>query len=127
MSRGTDADDRRRASGSLEQEVMATLWAADGSMTPGDVQKALPSDLAYTTVMTILTRMHDKGLLSRTKVGRAYAYSPVQRAEEHAAKAMTDVLARGNSAVVLSRFVERLDPADEQLLRELLERTRQEG
>jgi predicted transcriptional regulator len=119
------AADRRRESGSLEHEVMAALWAADEPMTPGHVQRALDADLAYTTVMTILTRLHRKGLVKRARVGRAYAYSPAERAEEHAAQAMTDLLARGtDTAAVLSRFVERLGPDDEDVLRGLLERAR---
>lgn len=104
---------------------MAALWSADAPLTPGQVRHALRRDLAYTTVMTTLARLHAKGLANRLKVGRAYAYSPVQRADEQAADVMREVLARGGDpAAVLGRFVERLDPTEEAVLRRLLARGR---
>ena len=66
------------ALGPLERRVMARLWKA-GSQTVGDALNALngSSDrrLAYTTVMTILVRLHDKGLVTREKDGRNYRYT----------------------------------------------------
>ena len=66
------------ALGPLERRVMARLWAA-GPQTVGDVLEALNESaerrLAYTTVMTILVRLHDKGLVSRDKDGRHYRYT----------------------------------------------------
>lgn len=63
---------RRRASGQLEGETLATLWSADHPMTPAEVQRALGGELAYTTVMTILTRLYDKGLAQRVPLRRGY-------------------------------------------------------
>ena len=64
----------RRQAGSLEQEVMAVLWASDQALTPGEVQQGLGADLAYTTVMTILTRLHGKGLWATVeKVDAVYS------------------------------------------------------
>ena len=67
------------ALGPLERRVMARLWRAAGPQTVGDVLEALngSSDraLAYTTVMTILVRLHDKGLVTREKDGRNYRYT----------------------------------------------------
>ena len=64
--------------GPLERRVMTRLWEA-GPQTVGEVQKALNDaaarQLAYTTVMTILVRLHDKGLVARTKEGRHYRYA----------------------------------------------------
>jgi predicted transcriptional regulator len=96
---------------------MAVLWAADDPLTPGVVLEQLGRDLAYTTVMTTLLRLFEKGRLDRRRTGRAYSYSPRQRAEDHAAQAMSELLAHGDSAVVLARFVDRLDPDEEALLR----------
>ena len=66
------------ALGPLERRVMARLWAV-GPQSVGDVLDALngSSDrrLAYTTVMTILVRLHDKGLVTRAKDGRNYRYT----------------------------------------------------
>lgn len=119
---------RRGHSGSLEAEVMAALWSAEGPLTPGDVRRQLDRELAYTTVMTTLARLHSKGFVDRARSGRAYAYSPRQRAEDYAAQAMSDVLSRGaDTAAVLSRFIERLGPEEEQVLRRLLNPTPEEG
>lgn len=117
--------DRRRESGSLEQEVLAALWVADEPLTPAQVRTVVSGDLAYTTVMTTLSRLHAKGVVERARAGRAYAYSPAERAEDHAARAMADVLARGtDTTAVLTRFVDRLRPDEEAVLRELLVRAR---
>ncbi len=107
---------------------MAALWSADRPLTPGEVREALGRDLAYTTVMTTLARLHVKGMADRARAGRAYAYSPRLRADDHAAQTMSEVLARGaDTAAVLSRFVDRLQPEEERLLRQLLGRVPASG
>ena len=58
----------RRPMGALEAEVLDVLWRADGPVTPADVRTAMGTDLAYTTVMTILVRLWEKGLTERTKL-----------------------------------------------------------
>jgi predicted transcriptional regulator len=113
----------KHSAGSLEAEVMAALWSSKSQLTPGEVQSALGRKLAYTTVMTTLARLHAKGMADRVKFGRAYAYSPVKRWDEHAAQAMSKVLSGGgDKAAVLTHFVESLAPQEEALLRRLLDR-----
>ena len=90
-------------------------------MTPAEVLESVGGDLAYNTVMTTLTRLHDKGVVAREKRGRAYAYRPSPRASDHAADRMRAALeAGGDHAGVLQRFVADLSPDDEQALRELI-------
>lgn len=114
-------DDRRRARGSLEQEVVAVLAAASEPMTPAQVRDALSDDLAYTTVMTVLTRLHEKGTLTRSRFGRAYAYRLAGDAAELTARRMRRLLDAGEDRErVLSRFVEALSPDDEAVLAQLL-------
>lgn len=109
---------KRRPSGALEAEILAVLWDADAPMTAGQVLVALPGELAYTTIMTILSRLHAKGIVSRSAVGRAYLYRPVEGRAEMAAKRMADVLERtGDQSDVLSRFVARLGPAELEALK----------
>ena len=64
--------------GPLEHRVMARLWQA-GPQAVGEVVNTLNGaaerQLAYTTVMTILVRLHEKGLVTRQKEGRLYRYS----------------------------------------------------
>lgn len=111
----------RRAFGELEAQVLAALWAAPGPLIPGDVQAAVGGDLAYTTVMTILVRLHDKGVIEREKVGRAYAYRPVVAESDVVADQVRRLLDRGHDrTAVLQGLVEGLAPGDEKLLRDLL-------
>jgi predicted transcriptional regulator len=118
----TDAKDERRPAGELEASVMAALWAAEGPRTPGQVQADLAVDLARTTVTTILTRLHDEGVVGRARPGRGYAYFPVEDAPGLTARRMHTELARdADRETVLARFVARLSTDDERILRELLE------
>lgn len=115
--------DGRRAPGELEGEVMAALWAADRSLAPAEVLDALGGKLAYTTVTTSLTRLHDKGVVTRERVGRTYVYAPAMDEAGVTAAQMRTLLDRGgNRANVLARFVGGLDPEDEGLLARLLGR-----
>ncbi|AHH98012.1 BlaI/MecI/CopY family transcriptional regulator [Kutzneria albida] len=116
-----DAERQRRGHGELEAEVLAALWAADEALTANQVLGALGSGLAYTTVVTALSRLHAKGVLSRVPVGRAYAYRPVTDEPGMAARRMRQVLeSEVDRQVVLARFVSELSEHDEQVLRQLL-------
>ena len=81
--------------GPLETEVMARLWKRR-SATVRDIVEDLARtrELAYTTVMTIMVRLHDKGLLERTREGKTYVYRPAHTRDEHRARLSRD-LARG--------------------------------
>ena len=121
-------DGGRRARGTLEQEVFAALAAAREPMTPAQVRDQLGRDLAYTTVMTVLARLSDKGLVTRERVGRAYAYRAVRDEAEVTARQMQRLLDAGDDrAAVLSRFVGVLSDDDEQLLIDLLRRAEGES
>jgi predicted transcriptional regulator len=116
-----------RPRGGLENEVVACLAAADGPLTPAQVQTELGGDLAYTTVLTTLTRLYTKQAVTRTPRGRAYAYQLVGgQAETQAgltARQMQKLLDAGvDRASVLAQFVGSLDEHSEQLLRDLLDR-----
>src|SRR5260370_29350498 len=67
----------RRAAGELEAAVLAVLQAAGRPLPPGEVRERVGGHLAYTTVVTILSRLHPKGVLHRRQAGRAYLYAPV--------------------------------------------------
>jgi predicted transcriptional regulator len=116
---------RARPSGDLEREVIACLATADGPLTAAEVQLELGGELAYTTVMTTLSRLYTKKALSRSPRGRAFAYEligdPSSARSNIAAHQMRMLLdTGGDRASVLSRFVETLDGETEQLLRQLL-------
>ncbi|MFF2993157.1 BlaI/MecI/CopY family transcriptional regulator [Streptomyces sp. NPDC057950] len=111
----------RRARGELESDVLAALWAADGPMTARQVRERLAAGLAYTTVLTILTRLHGKGMLVRHREGRGYAYTPARDEASHTARRMRSLLEGGpDREAVLTRFVSELSEQDEELLHTLL-------
>ncbi len=111
----------RRARGELESGVLAALWAADGPLTARQVRERLTGDLAYTTVLTIMSRLYYKGMLVRHREGRGYAYEPARDEAAHTAERMHTLLERGSDRqAVLTRFVSELSEEDEQLLQRLL-------
>ena len=118
---GLWGDMRRRSRGDLEQQVFAVLAAAGRPMSTAEVQEALQADLAYTTVMTVLVRMHAKGNVNRERVGRSFVYTAVVDEAEVAARQIDRLLsARDDRAAVLARFVGRLSAEDSRLLGDLL-------
>lgn len=113
----------RRPMGELEAAVMDVLWDRGGWSTPGEVHEVLADDgsLAYTTVMTIVTRLWRKGRLERQRDGRAYAYRPLRTREEEAAARMGELLTgTQDRPLALSRFVDELSDADRAQLRRML-------
>ncbi|HZX04438.1 BlaI/MecI/CopY family transcriptional regulator [Kribbella sp.] len=116
---------RRRDRGALEAEILAALGAAGRPMTPRQVHTELGGALAYTTVMTTLARLSEKGALTRERVGRSYSYRPAgdQQTVDASvtARRMRRLLDAGTDRnVALTRFVAELEPEDEQLLVSLL-------
>ncbi len=63
--------------GPLETDIMQLVWR-DKSTTVKKVHRALQAerDIAYTTVMTTMTRLAEKGVLTRRRDGLAYVYAP---------------------------------------------------
>jgi predicted transcriptional regulator len=112
---------RRRAYGAREAEVLAVLQTVTHALTPAEVLDLLDAGLSYSTVVTILSRLHAKGVLTRGPRGRAFAYAPVADEPGLAARRMRQVLEdEPNREAVLTRFVGVLSTDDEQLLRRVL-------
>jgi predicted transcriptional regulator len=110
--------------GPLERRVLDALWHRAAPATVRDLQPAFP-DIAYTTLMTTLDRLHRKQMLARTKAGRAFVYEPREsRAafdSNRATRALLAAVGSGGSSAtpVLSCFVDALGNHDEALLTEL--------
>lgn len=79
----------------LELLILQVLWR-EGPSNVLHVQKNLPagSDLAYTTVQTMLNVLERKGRVARTMVGRAYVYRPVATKENVLGQAVRDLVER---------------------------------
>lgn len=114
----------KRAMGELEAAVMDALWDRGGWSTPGEIHAVVADDsLAYTTVMTILVRLWQKGRVERQRDGRAYAYRATATREETVGARMGEVLvAAGDRPAALGFFLKALSPADRAQLRRLLQK-----
>ena len=117
----------RRAPGPLERAVLAVVAGAIAPLAVAEVQRQLPGDPAYTTVMTTLSRLAGKGALRQSRDGRAFRYSlaaPLDSVDDAVtARRMRRLLSDGSDrAGVLARFVAQLDDEEERLLAELLDR-----
>jgi predicted transcriptional regulator len=77
----------------LELECLSVLWPL-GEGTVRDIHRALAESKprAYTTVMTIMDRLEQKGIVARRKVGRAFLYQPRLSAEEARLKAVEKIV-----------------------------------
>ena len=116
---------RRRARGSLEHEVLDAVTGAARPVTVAEVVTALAEPTAYTTAMTTLARLQDKGALVRERRGRGFVYAPAAAPESvaaaQAARQMRRLLeGQGTRADVLARFVAELDADDGAVLLGLL-------
>lgn len=102
--------------GPLETAVMDRLWKR-GSATVRDVVDDIgrSRSLAYTTVMTIMTRLHGKGLLVRERDGKTYVYRPAFTRDEHRARLSREIV-RGLvdefGDVALAHFTAELNGVD---------------
>ncbi|MFB7308175.1 BlaI/MecI/CopY family transcriptional regulator [Streptomyces sp. NPDC056192] len=118
---GTHETDSRLANGKREAEVLAVLRSAQEPLTPRAVREAMDDDLSYSTVVTILTRLYEKDVLTRVPRGRAFAYAPATDEPGFAARRMRQAMEEvPDRETVLSRFVDDLSSGDEALLRRLL-------
>ncbi len=111
--------------GPLESEVMEVVWDL-GEVTVRDVHRALRSRraIAYTTVMTTLTRLSEKGLLERIEDQPAHRYSPAVTREQYAnstVKSVVDWLVTHFPDPAVSYFVDRVEREDERVVERLRE------
>src|SRR3989440_11165953 len=112
----------------LEAEVMEELWSR-GEATVRSVMEALNKrtrkERAYTTYMTIMARLHKKGVLDRRREGKTDFYAPKLGREEYMAsraRAQVDELVEEYGEVALTHFarqVASLDPARRRALQRL--------
>jgi len=102
------------AKGDLQAEVMAALWRL-GEAKVDDVRAELSSDLAYTTVHTVLKRLMDRGLVERVTDERGLVYHARLDEAEYLASTFSDRLIASSPAVrreALANLVDRLDAGE---------------
>ncbi|HYV97459.1 MAG TPA: BlaI/MecI/CopY family transcriptional regulator [Gemmatimonadaceae bacterium] len=103
--------------GDRELDVMGVLWEL-GSGTVAEVRDRLPADLAYTTVLTILRNLEEKGFVAHEAEGRAHRYIPrvaQQAARRSVLARLVDKLFHGSPAQLMAHLVEEHDITPEEL------------
>jgi BlaI family transcriptional regulator, penicillinase repressor len=108
-----------------ELDVMNVLWE-QGSATVAEVQAALQDELAYTTVLTILRTLEEKGHVTHEEAGRAYRYEALVEREVAGASAVRRLLRKlfaGSPELLLTQLVTERGLTREQLasLRQMLD------
>ena len=108
--------------GSLEAKIMRVAWdQPDHYVQVREMLSVLEGNLAYTTVMTVMNRLYEKGLLRRKRQGRAWAYRPATSREAYAAATMAEALnVAENRTAALLHFVADLKDSEAAALRRLL-------
>ena len=103
-----------------ELDVMAVLWEG-GAATVAEVQERLSDDLAYTTVLTVLRTLEEKGHVTHEEgEGRAYRYSALvdrEQAGESALGRLVRKLFAGSPELLLTHLVAQRELTTEQLER----------
>ena len=120
--------------GPLEAEIMDVVWDT-GEVTVRDVHKELRTSrpLAYTTVMTTLGRLADKGLVKRIEDQPAHHYVPLVSREQYArstVKSVVDWLVQHFPDPAVSYFIDRVEKEDEEVverLRDAIDQRRGKG
>ena len=117
--------------GPLEQDVMEAVWDL-GASTVRDVHAVLAAgrEIAYTTVMTTMSRLATKGLLARDTTGLAHIYRPSIEREDYARSTVGSVLTwlldryPEPAAAYLAEVVDDVDDVTLDALRSAVQRRR---
>lgn len=114
--------------GDLERDIMDVLWDAYGDLTANEIRDTLAGaggadrDLAATTVLTVLSRLEHKHVVTRDRGTRPHLYRATTSREAHMAELMHDVLGTApDREAVLARFVGSVQPHEVETLRRILE------
>ena len=108
-----------------ELDVMAVLWEL-GSGTVAEVRDRMPDELAYTTVLTVLRTLEEKGYVRHEGEGKAHRYFPTvarDRAGKSAVARIVDKMFGGSPELLLTQLVgdRKLKDAELRRLRKLLD------
>lgn len=118
--------------GPLQKRIMDVIWRVRRASVQDvldEINRGGRGALAYTTVMTVMTQLWEKGLLSRRKSGRAYIYRPTSDERGYNVRRIQEFFARllgRDEKYVASHLLDALEDEDpdqiEALIKELKER-----
>lgn len=112
----------KRSFGELETTILRLFMEIQEEMTVSDVMKHLGGGDAYTTIMTVLSRLYEKGVLKRSKEGRSFIYSIKKTS---LLKRLKSKLMGTKPSEVFSYFLEeRIDPKELNKIEEMIKEHR---
>ncbi|MFH5210133.1 BlaI/MecI/CopY family transcriptional regulator [Antrihabitans spumae] len=104
--------------GSLEARVMDVLWDTTEALTVRDLRERLKDPFAYTTILTVVGHLYDKGWVDRIMHRRAYLYRPRQSRAEATARALREIIDTSNDPEgVLLHFAKTVTEAESEAFR----------
>ncbi len=113
----------KRKQGELEAQVLGCLWDRPEGLTSQQILALLgDDDLAITTVLTVLSRLTDKGLVGREQAsGRTFLFKSTSSREQHTASMLLSALENTeNPALVFSHFTSQLSQTQIESLKKAL-------
>jgi len=102
-----------------ELDIMSILWQS-GPSTVSEVREQLPDELAYTSVLSALQTLEEKGYVTHEAEGRAYRYAPLVEPAEAGRSALTRILDKvfnGSAEHLLAQLVEERHLSADELAR----------
>jgi predicted transcriptional regulator len=115
--------------GELERSLMDVLWDTGGAVSANELRDCLAAagaeagkkELATTTVLTVLSRLENKGFVTRDRGVRPHVYRAVTSRAEHTAELMHEVLGSSSDReAALARFIGTVSRDEAETLRQLL-------
>ncbi|MFY9783252.1 MAG: BlaI/MecI/CopY family transcriptional regulator [Acidimicrobiales bacterium] len=108
--------------GDLERDVMEVMWTSPLALTVRDVGEYFP-DHAYTTILTVLSRLSAKGFLQEAKQGRLNTFRATASREDYITGLILEALAHTEDRqAALAHFAEALAPSDRSFFRKIFTR-----
>ena len=123
--------EQKRIFGELELKVMNVLWEKKEASVY-EVQNSMGMDVAYTTILTVLSRMFAKGMVDRSKAGKNYVYS-IKVEKSQAISSMLDKIKKsifgGKSFQMVNYLIDNADDIQDEelaLISNLIEKRKKE-
>ena len=108
--------------GELQLAVLDVLWSSGSWHSPAEVREALGSNRAYTTIMTVLSRLARHGFVDRRPHANGFEYRAARSRGEFGSERLLSLLSEaGDPDATLARFVAHLDPDELAALRTAIE------
>lgn len=104
--------------GTLEQEVLSVIWNSSNPLSVREVLKVLKGDYAYTTIMTVMSRLEKKGLLKRIAKGNLFLYTFTENKSTYANKHLKSIyssLVDSYGELAISQFVDSIKKDDKNM------------